>query len=89
MRPKRPLRATTVGAGEAAGPEADAEPEVVEVIEFGEDAAGEPEVLDIIEVVDSAGHAEVVGIEEIAGTSPASPATPPEPEAGQGAAPTN
>ena len=41
------------------------EPEVVEIIEFGEDAAGEPEVLDIVEVVGSTGHAEVVEIEEV------------------------
>jgi small subunit ribosomal protein S1 len=61
----------------------EAEPEVVEIIEFGEDAAGEPEVLDIVEVVDSSGHAEVVAIEEIVEDSVAAP----EPDAGSGASP--
>jgi hypothetical protein len=64
----------------SSGAQAAAEPESVETIEFGEDAAGEPEVLepevlepevldpevlDIVEVVDAAGNAEVVAVEEI------------------------
>ena len=67
MRPAPPRRARQAGA--AGGREAAAvparpvpswaEPEVTEIIEFGQDEAGEPEVLDIVEEVDAAGNAEV------------------------------
>ncbi|MGA3220611.1 MAG: 30S ribosomal protein S1 [Acidimicrobiales bacterium] len=61
-----------------------AEPEVTEIVEFGQDAAGEPDVLDVVEEVDAAGNAEVEVDEVVTGTTAGAPAQVTTPDAGAG-----